>query len=416
MKSKNKVSLLLVLLSLELSVAVPVSGIEPFTIESAAARARAHNADLAAARLSIDEAQGRLQQAGLHANPELDSELKPNVNGREGAWQLGFTQKFPLTSRLRRERAVSRAHVTVAEAEVREAERKLLLEVRSLGVRLAALDAHGELRRRQIVNSRELVEVARKSAARGEGPALEAAQFELEAERLAAHQLTLDAERLQLLAELRPLLGLDTDIPIEFRDVLPVASAKVAEGADMDRQPVAQVAAARVLAAREGVELARAQRWDDAGIGLFYEGERWDDQPSGLRSEGLVGIRFTLPLPFWNRNEGRIQEAAASAARAEKEAAALAQRQRAEAAAARVQMATSLKISANLTTNLVPKAAALEERLRALLAQGQSQIADVLRAREQRLELESSQLDALREYHLARTRHESITHFPISNP
>ena len=416
MKSKNKVPLLLVLLSLELSVAVPVSGIESFTIESAAARSLAQNVDLAAARLSIEEARGRWQQAGRHANPELDSELKPNVNGREGAWQLGFTQKFPLTSRLRRERSVSRAHVAVAEAEVREAERKLLLEVRSIGVRLAALDAHAELRRRQIVNSRELVEAARKSAARGEGTALEAAQFELEAERLAAHQLTLDAERLQLLAELRPLLGLDTDTPIEFRDVLPVASAKVAEGADMDRQPVAQAAAARVLAAREGVELARAQRWEDAGVGLFGEVERGEDAPTGLRTDGFVGVRFTLPLPFWNRNEGRIQEATASAARAEKEAAALAQRQRAEAAAARVQMTTSLKISANLATNLVPRAAALEERLRALLAQGQSQIADVLRAREQRLELESSQLDALREYHLARTRHESITRLPVPNP
>ncbi len=416
MKSKNLVPLLVVLFSLDKFASAPVRAADTFTIESAAAHARAHNADLAAARLSIDEAQGRLQQAGLHSNPELDAELKPSVNGREGTWQLGFTQRLPLTSRLRRERAVSRTHVAVAAAEVREFERKLLLEVRLLGVRLATLDAHRALRQRQLANSRELAGVARKSAARGEGPALEAAQFELEAERLAAQQLELEAERLALIGELRPLLGLDSGIALEFQDVLPAPIAPVNAGVALAQRSDYQAASARTAAAREGVELARSQRWEDAGIGLFGEVERSEDAPSGLRTDGFIGIRFTLPLPFWNRNKGRIQEASATAARMEREASSLALRIRAEAASARAQMTAMLKLTGNLSTNLFPKAAALEDRLRALLAQGQVQLSEALRVREQRLQLEASQIDILRDFHLARTRYEAATGRSTTNP
>ncbi len=76
---------------------------ESFTLESAVAYARKNNADLAAARFSIDEASARLLQAGRLSNPEVESELTPNVRGREYTFGIGFSQKFPLTNRLRLE-------------------------------------------------------------------------------------------------------------------------------------------------------------------------------------------------------------------------------------------------------------------------------------------------------------------------
>ena len=52
-----------------------------FTIESAGSYALAHNPDLAAARFSIEEARARLLGSGRLSNPELESDLKPNVRG-----------------------------------------------------------------------------------------------------------------------------------------------------------------------------------------------------------------------------------------------------------------------------------------------------------------------------------------------
>jgi len=58
-------------------------------------------------------------------NPELEVDVARQTVGRENAWSVGVTQRFPITARLRHEKAISRAEMTAAEAEVREAERKL---------------------------------------------------------------------------------------------------------------------------------------------------------------------------------------------------------------------------------------------------------------------------------------------------
>ncbi|HZJ15742.1 MAG TPA: TolC family protein, partial [Chthoniobacteraceae bacterium] len=95
-----------------------------FSEENAVDRALAHNPGLVAARLRIDEAQGRLRQSGRLSNPELEVELSRNVRSPEGAWSVGFKQQFPLTARLRLEKAISSAELAAAVAEVRNEERK----------------------------------------------------------------------------------------------------------------------------------------------------------------------------------------------------------------------------------------------------------------------------------------------------
>ena len=95
------------------------------TLDSAADYALTHNPTLAAARLRIEEARGRLQQSGRLSNPELEFDFTRNTMGREGSLGVALMQRFPLTARLRHEKAVSRAELAAAEAEVRDGERKL---------------------------------------------------------------------------------------------------------------------------------------------------------------------------------------------------------------------------------------------------------------------------------------------------
>ena len=380
-----------------------------FTLETAVDHSLSNNADLAAARLGVDEARGRLEQAGLWSNPELETEIKPNVRGREGSFSLGFTQRFPLTSRLRLAKAVSRAQVAVAEAEVREFERRLALEVRSTGVRLAALESQAILKGKQFENSRSLGATLRKAVATGEGSELGAAQLELEAAQLASQNLQVESDRAELTGQLRLLLALPAGTGVRLEETLSDPH-KIADGpVDPANRTDYLAAKARVDAANQGMDLARANRWEDAGFGLFGEVERAEDAPVGLKTDGRVGIRFSLPLPFWNKGKGRVMEAAATAARTEKEAEALALRIRSEAAVARDQMNAAARLAKSVTDDLLPKARQIEERLAGLHAEGQAQFTDVLRARERRLQLEASELDARRDYHLARVRHLAAT-------
>jgi len=109
------------------------------SLASVGDRIRAQNPDLSAARLRIREAQGRMKQSGRLANPELGVEFGHDARFRERALEIGFSQRFPVTNRLKLEKEVSATEVKVAAAEVREVERQLIAEARSGIVKVLAV-------------------------------------------------------------------------------------------------------------------------------------------------------------------------------------------------------------------------------------------------------------------------------------
>ena len=390
-----------------LLAAAAVAGDIRLTLESAPAYAMRHNPALAAARLRIEEARGRLHQAGRLANPEIELELNRNIRAPEGAVAVAFMQKFPLTARLRLEKAVTRAELAAAEAEVRNAERKLAAEVSTASVKLLGVDAQKALRERQLGLSRELSTFTQKRVEVGEASLVDASLVELEAQQLQTEVLQLDAERAMLIGDLRPLLGMSVgDVPV-IAGTLPPTGRLPSRGANLSQRPDYAAAQSSAEAARQSAALARAQKWDDIGLGLNATGERSEDAPEGFQRETFVGFRLTLPLPLWDDNSGRVQEATAAAVRAEKEIDALALTINAEARAARDTMAVLAKLLTSLNGDLLPKASLIEEQLRTSYSTGQTALTEVLRARDRRLLIERQRVDALRDYHLARIRHDA---------
>jgi cobalt-zinc-cadmium efflux system outer membrane protein len=381
----------------------------PFTLESAPAYALRHNLGLAAARLRIDEARGRLHQAGRLSNPEVELELNRNIRAPEGAVSVTLMQKFPLTARLRLEKNATRAELAAAEAEVRNAERKLIAEVRTAAVKLLGLGGQKALRETQLGHSRELAGFLRQRVGVGEASLVEASLVDLEAQQLETEVLQLDVERAALVGELRPLLGLSAGQRPVFAGTLPAVDGLPGAGVETAARPDFAAAQRTAEAARQSVLLARAQTWQDLGVGFNVSEQRAEDAPEGFQRDTFVGLRFSLQLPFWNKNTGRIQEATAAAARAEKEVDALALTIDAEAAAARDAMAVLSKLVRSLDTELLPKAAQIEQQLRDSYSTGQIALTEVLRARDRRLLIERQRLDALRDYHLARIRHDAAT-------
>jgi outer membrane protein, heavy metal efflux system len=398
-------------LSFLLSIAGAASawaGSVSFSVEGAADYALRNNPTLAVARLRIEEARGRLEQSGRFTNPEFEFDFARNTTGREGTIALSLIQRFPLTARLRHEKAVSRAELAAAEAEVRDGERRLAAEVRAAAVKLLALEGQRELRTRQLANSRELSAFLLRRVETGEAAAVDASQVELETRQIEIENLQLATEEVALIGELRPMLGLSGEAVINITGILPAPASLPAVG-NVANRPDVQAAKARADAASAAVLQQRASRWEDIGIGAIYERERTKDEPDPTETEHIVGFKVSVPLPVWNINSGRIREAEAAAVRAAKEVSAASLTAGAEAAAARAEMAAQARLIRELNTTVLPKAAQIEEQLRNNYSVGQTALTDVLRARSRRLELERVRLDALRDYHLARVRHFSAT-------
>lgn len=382
---------------------------EPAVIVSLASvgdRIRAQNPDLAAARLRIQEALGRMNQSGRLANPELESSLEHHAQSREGKLEIGFSQRFPITGRLRLEKEVSLTELQSSEAEVREVERQLVGQARETMVKVLAARQRRELFRQQSGVSRQFADFLSEIEAKGEGSPLDAGQAKLEAASLALEIRQLDAAEISLIGELKPLLGMRPGEALSISGTLPEPAVPAA-AADPGRRPDFQAAKLDARAAAQGVALEQARRYEDVEGGLFAAGERAEDAPNGYDDEAIIGLRFKIPLPLWNRNEGAIQEAQARQRRKELEAGALARNIRLEAEAARAEMTEWAGMIREIQETLLPLADEQSKLAETTYHNGQGEIQAVLRSREKRMQLAVSRLDALREFHLARVRHET---------
>ncbi|QJE95908.1 TolC family protein [Luteolibacter luteus] len=391
-------------------LAVSAAKAEPgviISLESVGGRIKAQNPDLAAARLRIQEAIGRMTQSGRLSNPELEVEASHDPRFRERGIQVGFSQRFPVTNRLALEKQVSATEVKVAEAEVREVQRQLVAQAREGIVNVLAIRKRRELLKEQSALSKEFSDFLTGVAEKGEGSPLDAGQAKLEATSLALEMRQLDATEAAAVGELKPLLGVRPNEPLYVGGALPEAAIPAA-AVDPSKRPDFQAAKLDAKAAAQGVALEQSKRYEDMEAGIFAGVERTEDAPEGYDREGMVGLRVKIPLPFWNKNEGAVQEAQAKQERKEKEATALARNIRLEAEAAKNEMLQWQKLAVETTDTLLPladeQAKASEEAYR----KGQGELQAVFRSREKRMQLQAARLDALREFHLARVRYESV--------
>ena len=377
--------------------------------------ALARNQNLAAARLRIDEARGQLLGAGRLQNPELDVELRRNVRTSESSVQAQFMQRFPLTARLSLEKAVSKAQLAAAEAEVRDFERRLTADVRASAIKLLALKAKALVAERQLANSQDNAQFSAKRVGTGEASPLDVYQLEVDAKQIEVELRQIHVEQAVLNGELRALLGVKRGDDLALSgslDPVPAAVEKQAGAASGEARP--DLAAARHAAesAKKATELAKARKWEDISLGVVGSRERIEDAPQGLSNDHFLGLRLSVPLPLWNRNEGGIAQANATATRAGLAAEALATSIQNEIDTARSEMAALASLLAEMDSHLLPKATALQEALSKSYEGGQSPLTEVLRARSRRLDLEERRIDALRNYHLAKTRCQAALGFP----
>jgi cobalt-zinc-cadmium efflux system outer membrane protein len=377
------------------------------TLGSIGDRIRTQNPDLAAARLRIHEAMGRMNQSGRLSNPELDTSFESNSRFREGKLEIGISQRFPVTGRLQLEKDVSLTDLKASEAEIREVERQIIGKARVAVVQVIATRQRRELLREQVGVSSKFADFLSEVAAKGEGSALDAGQAKLEAASLSMEIRQLDASETALVGELKPLLGMRPGESLSVSGSLPSPSLP-SEAADPTRRPDFHAAKLNAQAAAQGVALEQARRYDDVEGGLFAAAERTEDAPEGYDNEAIISLRFKVALPFWNKNEGAIQEAEAKKERIEMEADALGRGIQLEAEAAHADMAQWSSLIGEINDTLLPLADEQSKLAEEAYRNGQGEIQSVLRSREKRLQLSAAKLDALREFHLARVRHETV--------
>ena len=385
------------------------------TPESAVTTALGDNRDLGAARFAILQAEGRLKQAGLWPNPEFELiQQNDHPIANEGEYNLstGFKQRFPITGRLTKAKAVARVDVAQAMAEVRNQERLLAGEVlgrsRELLVTQEKLKANAEI---QSV-FRKVLEVSQKRLKVAEVSGADVNLTKLELQKVMLAQAALLNQQEIAATALNRLLGREPKTQLQMSGAVstefdPNTVAEILRGA-LALRPDRQLAALGINRAEAEIKLARAEKWEDWTVGFDYSRSVGKfNAPIGTKTDNFLGVSVSIPLPLWNKNQGKISEAQATQQRAEAELKALDLRIAAEAQTAANQISRLLNIMRQYREESIQLAEENIGLLQKGYADGLVSINAVIQAQQQLAELSRSYLEALADFFRAKTEWET---------
>lgn len=375
------------------------------TIDQAVAGALRNNLDLRAASYEVDKARGRLLQAGLWPNPELELSTRTdrtfNDEG-ERTSAAGFQQAFPISGRLRFAKRVSRVDVAQAMAEIRNRERLLIGEVQRDFLNVLLLRQQLAANREFVGLNREFVDLLEERLKRAEVSEVDVSLARLELQRLGVESAQLESDLVARELSLKLRMGLPPETKISLEGNIEALAEKFRpekyQTTMVVNRPDLRQAELGIDRAAAEARLARAEAWADWTLGTSYESERTLDQPDGLRSDEFLGFKISIPIALWNRNQGRVfeHEAASEQARQRFEAQRLSIRSEIATALAR---ALKLRDAAgNYRRDLLPAFSQTNSLVRKGYDEGLIPATQVIQVQQQQTTLRSSFLTATANY------------------
>lgn len=275
------------------------------TLSNALAIAQANHPALKSARAQTAAAAGRAQQTATWTNPELElsAEDVPVEDGglSQSKQMLGLTQTVPFPGKKRLERRMGRQEIRASEWEYRAAERELVRQVTTAYYTVLASEKKAAVATELVTLAQSLAEATRKRVAAGAAADQEQLRAEIELERATVEAT---AARRELATAQRTLAGwLGSTELGPVRGELPVT-------APVGVRPTSHPQLAAATAHRERAELewrrAKLEPLPDVTLGVAGGRDRATD-------ETLMEFRVSLPLPLFDRAQGRQREARALA-------------------------------------------------------------------------------------------------------
>lgn len=386
---------------LSASAAVPVAPTDAgvLTLDEAIARAEEASGLVRRTRAERDVVAARDVGASLllPANPVVAGSAGPRREDDPGGRLAGTSYALRLEQMVEvaGQRGTRRAEVARAVEAARWREAVARAEVRArvraayVGVQLA--EAQSQAARRRVGLVQQLVDGVQTRVETGAGSSVDLQLARVERGRAVRERLTAELAKASALAELRVLVGLHAERPVEVT----AAIGQPAPAAPLDALLVrarAQRAELKVLAASHDevdATVVRLRREAIPSPTLFLDLQR--DLPGQL----YVGGGVALPLPAWRRNQGDLAVARANRARLDTDTEATEREIDAEVATAYHGLAANLQIVDTLEHEVLPAAEAAVELTTQGWRAGKFDLFRVIQASREASEARRNQLESL---------------------
>jgi len=374
-----------------------VKQLEQLTLDQAQEMAESLQPQLAEARAMVEAAEGRARQAGTFPNPEaiLGAQQIPfsGSAANEREYVAGVGQTLPLSGRLSKARQAE-----LLDREVRA--RGLEVKRRDIRKRVHSAFATALYQEKawqaQTEIQRNAVKAVATTQARVEaGDALreDLARVEMEVARAKVESQRAESLREQALVTLASAMG-DATIAVKSLAGSLEATFEIPAleslAANLANQPENAQAEADVRARNARVDVAKAERIPDVKVELLYhrlEASRQDTFDVGL----------SIPLPLFNRNQGRLREARAEVAAAEARSRMTQNELTTRLRESHLQLTTALANSGTLRTEILSRAGMVLKSAEARYAAGDISLAEILPLRRDWAAVQLSYLESLRD-------------------
>jgi cobalt-zinc-cadmium efflux system outer membrane protein len=386
----------------------PIQGL---TIDQAVDIALRENRDLLAARVQVEEARGRLTQAGLFPNPALDSNFSSDfafANEGERTFSTGISQPIPLSGRIGAQKKVARIDIKRTFADIANIERVLVRDVRRAFIEIMAIDEQIKLQDTLINLNSDLVKGIKAGIKEGLASEKDLNAIVISLQQARQEKEVLISQRKSKILELNRLLGKPPTFSFVPKGKLEYEATKGLTQYSVEtayaQRPDVRFAKLGIDLLRADLRLAKALRFEDITAGIFYERNRSIlDIPEGSipNTDNLIGFRLTIPLPFFDRKQGLIAEVRAREIRAEESVEALKLEIGQEVNDALNRVNTLSGLLETYQSGILKTAEDNVSLVESGYKQGLAGITEVIQSRQQFATLKSSYISAVRDYQIA---------------
>lgn len=291
------------------------------SLEVALQTAIRENPELNAIREKLKVVRARIEGIALFDNPELETEFAGGIDGSQG---LELTQSFQLGGQRGHQRRIAQIHLEKVNAELAEASRLLTKSVKIAFYELTLVQEKLKLAKEVIEHTEQMSDIARFRFEAGDISVTQANLANIQRQSVLREAVKLEGELQLAQLELNALMG--TPLETEHTAVggepdssrtrfeNPQVTSKISPDAFSELTPEAlktQAIARRndlrsvqlnAALTESELRLAKAANIPDLSVGALAQRNR---------DENTLGVKLTIPLPFFDRNRAEINAAEA---------------------------------------------------------------------------------------------------------
>ena len=330
-----------------------------------------HNGDIQSFREEKGIRDAGKVRAGLLPNPTLELEGDTGAltgSSAENSLSVGVSQEFFLGGKRQKRLAIADQELEIYRWQLADRERVLREEVKTAFYDVILTEQRIVLTDRAITLNRQLLDVAKERLAAGDIPELEMNLVKVELARGEGAKIDVEKTLNQNQAKLWTLMGLSPGESPSIAGVFAAEMAMTESLADLKhlasgKRPDLKALEAEKSRGESDIILAQAESMPNLTAGLAIKRETAAMEIGGIEGKDtgyVIGLKLSIPIPVFDRNQAGVQEARAKRNSAESRLTAATRNTEREVETAYASFQNAEKVLSLYKSNIIPQ---LEENL-----------------------------------------------------